>query len=74
MKNPAAKNAIRTQDRKRAEALACAARGLGFETLETRRSDALDFREVAVWTVRDALRAAFDAGYEAGLTAAARNR
>jgi hypothetical protein len=34
----------------------------GMATLETRRSDALDFREVAVWTVKDALTAAYDAG------------
>ena len=31
-------------------------------TLETRRSDSLDFHEVSVWTVDAALNAAFDAG------------
>ena len=31
-------------------------------TLETRRSDALDFHEVAVWQLKLALEAAFDAG------------
>jgi len=31
-------------------------------TLETRRSDSLDFHDVAVWCVRDALQAAFEAG------------
>jgi len=35
---------------------------LGFQTLETRNSDALDFREIAVWQVRDALRHAYEAG------------
>ena len=35
---------------------------LGFPTLETRSSDSLDFREVAVWMVRDALRHAYEAG------------
>lgn len=35
---------------------------LAIPTLESRRSDALDFHEVAVWGVRDALRAAFEAG------------
>jgi hypothetical protein len=44
-----------------AELLAFAER-LGFPTLETRSSDALDFREVAVWMVRDALRHAYEAG------------
>jgi hypothetical protein len=35
---------------------------LNIPTLETRRSDRLDFHEVSVWTVRAALKAAFDAG------------
>jgi hypothetical protein len=35
---------------------------LRFETLETRRSDSLDFHDVAVWCVKDALEAAFQAG------------
>ncbi|PTX37870.1 hypothetical protein IQ03_05167 [Gemmobacter caeni] len=38
---------------------------LGLETLEERRSDSLDFHEVSVWSVRDALRAAFEAGQAA---------
>lgn len=32
------------------------------ETLENRRSDALDFHDVAVWEVRAALEAAYRAG------------
>ena len=32
------------------------------ETLETRKSDRLDFHDVAVWCVKDALEAAFEAG------------
>ncbi|MHA6834126.1 DUF6900 domain-containing protein [Ralstonia pseudosolanacearum] len=36
------------------------------ETLETRKSDRLDFREVSVWSVRRALEAAFEAGVEHG--------
>ena len=32
------------------------------ETLETRNSDGLDFHDVAVWSIRDALEAAFAAG------------
>jgi hypothetical protein len=48
------------------ELLAAIARGqLGIPTLECRRSDSLDFHEVAVWQVR----AALDAAYRAGLAA-----
>ena len=36
------------------------------ETLETRNSDRLDFHDVAVWGVRQALEAAFKAGVELG--------
>lgn len=39
---------------------------LGIETLETRKSDRLDFHDVAVWCLRDALEAAFNAGVEQG--------
>ena len=39
---------------------------LGIETLETRKSDRLDFHDVAVWCIRDALEAAFKAGAEVG--------
>ena len=34
----------------------------GLETLETRRSDALDFHDTPVWTIRAALEAAYRAG------------
>lgn len=34
----------------------------GISTLETRRSDRLDFHEVAAWTLKAALRAAYEAG------------
>lgn len=43
---------------------------LGIETLETRKSDSLDFHAVAVWCLRDALEAAFNAGVEQGRKAA----
>jgi len=39
---------------------------LGIETLESRKSDSLDFHDVAVWCLRDALEAAFNAGVEQG--------
>lgn len=35
---------------------------LGIPTLETRRSDSLDFHDVSVWAVRQALVAAYQAG------------
>jgi hypothetical protein len=37
---------------------------LRIETLEARRSDSLDFHDVAVWRLSDALEAAFNAGVE----------
>ena len=39
---------------------------LRIDTLETRHSDRLDFHDVAVWCLRDALEAAFNAGVEQG--------
>lgn len=39
---------------------------LGIETLDTRHSDRLDFHDVAVWGIREALQAAFMAGCELG--------
>jgi hypothetical protein len=38
---------------------------LGIETLATRNSDSLDFHDVAVWAIRDALEAAWQAGRNA---------
>ena len=38
---------------------------LGLETLETRRSDQLDFHDLAVWSIEAALQAAFEAGKRA---------
>ena len=39
---------------------------LGLETLETRSADHLDFHDLAVWSIREALEAAYQAGVEAG--------
>ena len=51
---------------------------LGLETLETRKSDALDFHHLAVWTIKDALERAYEAGRQAApptrLTCPACNR
>lgn len=35
---------------------------LGIETLVTRKSDSLDFHDLAVWSIERALQAAFEAG------------
>ena len=40
---------------------------LGIQTLETRTSDSLDFHDVAVWSLREALAAAYKAGAEQGV-------
>lgn len=40
---------------------------LGIQTLETRNSDSLDFHDVAVWSLREALAAAYKAGAEQGV-------
>jgi len=45
--------------------LLIAERHLFLETLETRNADSLDFHEHAVWAVRSALEAAFEAGRRA---------
>ena len=47
---------------------------LHIETLETRRSDSLDFHDVAVWCLREALEATFNAGIEQGRKATKSNR
>jgi hypothetical protein len=50
----------------RDEALAnIAATILAMETLDTRKSDRLDFHELAVWQIKKALEAAYAAGREA---------
>lgn len=42
-----------------------AARHLFLETLDTRNADSLDFHDVAVWSIRAALEAAYAAGQAA---------
>ncbi|MBS0195992.1 MAG: hypothetical protein JSR77_04465 [Planctomycetes bacterium] len=69
------KNAAKT-NAKKAAALAAATEAareaLLIETLETRGRDALDFHEVSVSMIRDAIAIAFEAGYAAGQNAAAK--
>jgi hypothetical protein len=45
-----------------AQVEAIAKKHLGLETLEARNMDSLDFHELSVWQVRDALLAAYEAG------------
>lgn len=57
-----------TNDKKRDATIAAIAReALFIETLETRKSDRLDFHDVAVWSVREALEKAYAAGHEAAM-------
>lgn len=42
---------------------------LGLATLKRRNSDRLDFHDLAVWTIREALEAAYQAGKAAGAAA-----
>ena len=46
--------------------LEIAQRRFFLETLETRNRDRLDFHDVAVWAIRDALEEAFEAGRRSG--------
>lgn len=46
---------------------AIAKKHLDIDTLETRNSDRLDFHDVAVWSVREALLSAYQAGMAATL-------
>lgn len=39
---------------------------LGMETLETRKSDSLDWKEVSVWQVEDAFNEIFEEAFQAG--------
>jgi hypothetical protein len=58
-------------DPKEARLEAIARDELGFETLVTRSRDSLDFKEVSVWGVRNALREACAAGVTEGKRLAA---
>jgi hypothetical protein len=42
-----------------------AQRILHIDTLQTRKSDSLDFHDCAVWNIKEALEAAFEAGRKA---------
>ena len=59
MNNPDAKH---TKQYKEAAIQTIAHDLLGIETLEQQNRDGLDFHELAVWQIRKALAAAFEAG------------
>jgi hypothetical protein len=59
------KTTNRTQAYKDAMINEIAQRILGIDTLQTRKSDSLDFHDCAVWTLKEALEAAFEAGRKA---------
>jgi len=52
-------------DERDAKVLAIAKEHLFLDTLETRHSDSLDFSDQAVWSLKAALEAAFEAGRQA---------
>jgi hypothetical protein len=52
-------------DRMKADLERIAREVLSVEILETRNSDSLDFSDQAVWTLRRALEAAYQAGFQA---------
>ena len=45
-----------------------AQKNFNIQTLESRKMDNLDFHEVAVWQIKDALNDAFLAGMQTGMT------
>ena len=55
-------NAVETAPALHASFEAIAREALGIETLETRRGDSLDFHDVAVWSVLEALNRAYELG------------
>lgn len=55
----------RNQEYKDAMVNEIAQRIFGIDTLQTRKSDSLDFHDCAVWSIKEALEAAFEAGRKA---------
>jgi hypothetical protein len=55
----------KAQEERERAVLGIAQRRFDVETLATRGSDALDFHSAAVWSIRDALTEAYEAGREA---------
>jgi len=58
-----------TATKERDRVITCIARThLAIATLETRNDGRDDFHDLPVWAIRDALRAAYSAGYEQAVT------
>ncbi|MBK7405819.1 MAG: hypothetical protein IPJ41_14675 [Phycisphaerales bacterium] len=53
-------------ERRIAEAIERVRQYLDYETMETRYRDALDFHDISVAVLREVVRMAFEAGYDAG--------
>jgi len=62
-RNPAKTKGETKMDKKIRE---IALRELRIETLETRHSDSLDFHDISVWSLKAALKAAYEAGQNSG--------
>lgn len=72
-KTPTKPTAKRPAQQRRDDMLTViAAKHLNLTTLETRNSDGLDFSDQAVWSIKAALEAAYEAGSQATLAALAR--
>jgi len=69
-----AKKTTTTTNKTNARQMAAAAEAvrnrLALETLADRKRDALDFHNISVASIRDAIALAFEAGYDAGFDAA----
>lgn len=61
------KTTANARDKQLADAVERVRRTLGIETFDTRGRDHLDFHEVSVRVLREAIQAAFMAGYDAGV-------
>ena len=69
----AIKEVARASEQKRNIIEEIALKKLNIRTLETRNSDSLDFYDLSVASIKEALEAAFKAGCEVGLTLNSKN-
>lgn len=67
--NTNVKSATTTKSERLAAASEAIRIRLGYETLEDRRRDALDFHDLSVASIREIIAMAFEAGYAAGIGA-----
>ncbi len=69
-KTPRPSAAKARRERQIAAAAEAIRKRLGLDTLADRKRDSLDFHDVSVAAIRDAIGIAFDAGWDAGFEAA----